>query len=314
LSLNAATSEALAGDLLDKGASLRIGVISIDLRVDSATTAREVANLYAGYPREGPGTLCDHTFAIREAWLRQRNYYRGLFTRQVVIKIDGEQPFLAVPRAYTVPLVESAMNWAIAMENLEYLILHAAVAERNGQVVLMPGQSGSGKSTLCAALAGCGWRLLSDEFGLIGLADGRIHPHPRPISLKNDSIKLIADRISGAHMSPTYPETTKGRVAYLRAPEESVRRAHEPGAAALIVFPKYQGGADLKLAPLGKAKSFQLLMGNNTNYRRLMRRGFEALSDVVERCRHYEMSYSSLDHAVACIETLLDEPRALHSA
>ena len=70
--------------------------------------------------------------------------------------------------------------------------MHAAVFERDSSAVVLPGPSGVGKSTLCAALVARGWRLLSDEVAMIRPQDGLLQPYPRPISLKNESIEMIA--------------------------------------------------------------------------------------------------------------------------
>ena len=70
-------------------------------------------------------------------------------------------------------------------------MLHAAVVERNGSALFLPAMPGSGKSTLCAALTYRGWRLFSDEFGLIEPARGAVLPLPRAIPLKNRSIEVI---------------------------------------------------------------------------------------------------------------------------
>jgi ABC-type thiamine transport system ATPase subunit len=85
------------------------------------------------------------------------------------------------------------LNWCVAGHAHHYLMLHAAVLEKNGRAVVLPGDPGAGKSTLTAALMLDGWRLLSDEITLInrrrwtartGLA--------RPVSLKNASINIIS--------------------------------------------------------------------------------------------------------------------------
>ena len=83
------------------------------------------------------------------------------------------------------------MNWCIAGHAHHYLMLHAAVLEKNGQAVILPGDPGAGKSTLTALLALSGWRLLSDEITLIDRDDGLIVPLARPVSLKNASIDVV---------------------------------------------------------------------------------------------------------------------------
>ena len=57
--------------------------------------------------------------------------------------------------------------------------------------MLLPAAPGSGKTTLCAGLSLRGWRLLSDEFGLIRPGTTDLVPVPRPMALKNESIDVI---------------------------------------------------------------------------------------------------------------------------
>lgn len=57
-------------------------------------------------------------------------------------------------------LLQWGMNWCIAGHARHYLVLHAAVLERDGGAVVLPGDSGAGKSTLTAALMLAGRRLL----------------------------------------------------------------------------------------------------------------------------------------------------------
>ena len=81
--------------------------------------------------------------------------------------------------------------------------------------------------TLTAALAHRGWRLLSDEFGLVRPERGDLLPMPRAIPLKNTSIEAILEFDPAAPLGPTYPKTRKGRVRHVRASDDSQRRQHE---------------------------------------------------------------------------------------
>ena len=71
--------------------------------------------------------------------------------RQAEFLIDGESPFEPLPRDQAPAMLEWGMNWAIASFCHQWLTIHAASLERNGQVVILPAPPGSGKSTLCAA-------------------------------------------------------------------------------------------------------------------------------------------------------------------
>src|SRR3546814_17273791 len=71
------------------------------------------------------------------------------------------------------PMLEWGLNWCIGAHGHQFLIIHAAVIERNGLAAILPGAPGSGKSTLTACLVHNGWRLLSDAMALVSLQGGR---------------------------------------------------------------------------------------------------------------------------------------------
>jgi HprK-related kinase A len=176
-------------------------------------------------------------------------------------------------------------------------MIHAAVLERDGRALVLPGVTGAGKSTLCAGLAHRGWRLLSDEFALIRPADGQVDPWPRPISLKNASIDLIRRWAPDARLSTPVPNTNKGTVAHVCPPAGSVERAREPAMPAWIVFPIFAREQAARLTRLPRARAFFKLADCSFNYGTLGLRGFTTLSRMIDGCDTYEFTYSSLDDA-----------------
>jgi hypothetical protein len=200
-------------------------------------------------------------------------------------------------------MLESNINWAVA-GTFHDLHLHAGVVERNGKAVLLIGASGSGKSTLSAGLISRDWRLLSDEMAMIRPEDGRIQPHPRPISLKNAAIDVIAQTMPDAYFSKRYEGTSKGTVAFMRAPNNAIEKAHEAAWPTLAIFPKFDPDARTELEPLEKPQAFMRLLEHSSNYSTLLEKGFEALANLVEACDHYTLSYSDLGEAVSVIESV----------
>ena len=280
--------------------TLQIGSFLIRLRLFPDSLTEEFANLYSHYPVYHHDALTDFEIEMgpERAW-------RGFLESKVKILVDQKSLFQPQPRRLAIPMLESTMNLVLARRTTRYLLLHAAVVERDGRAVLLPGVPGAGKSTLCAALVERGWRLLSDEFTMVRLDDGRIQPHPRPISLKNNSIELIANRYAGARLSRPYEGTIKGTVAFLRAPNDAVARAQETAAPVLTIFPSYRAGVRLDLAPLVKAEAFLRLVDNSANYFTLMKAGFDTLAGLIETCGVYSFTYSDLDEAIAKIDELM---------
>ena len=201
--------------------------------------------------------------------------------------------------------MEWGLNWCVASRAHRFLLLHAGVVERDGHAVVLPALPGSGKSTLTAALANRGFRLLSDEFGAVDLQRSRLVPMVRPIALKNESIELIRRFAPGARLGPSFPRTRKGTVAHLAPDRNSVDRRSEPANPALIVFPKFDTGADLSVETVPKARAFVRLVANSFNYELLGAPAFAAAGRLVDQSDCLALRYSRLDEAIAAIEGAL---------
>ena len=258
----------------------------------------EITEFYGPYPRAAPSELPD--FVIE---LKSRGF--ALFRRQIQAYLDGYVRYQAAPARLGLPMLESGLNWLVWTSTARYLLVHAAVLERQGRALVLPGPSGVGKSTLCAALVARGWRLLSDEVAMIRPRDGLLQPYPRPISLKNESIDMIARMVPDAHFSRRFDGTIKGTVAFMRAPPQAIARADVPARPLVVVFPKYAAHAPVEIAPLEKAQSFMRLVDHSSNYLTLLETGFDTLASVVEACAHFTLSYGALDEAVSLIESLV---------
>jgi HprK-related kinase A len=189
------------------------------------------------------------------------------------------------------------MNWCISTHCHQYLVIHAAVIERNGRALLLPAPPGSGKSTLCAGLVNRGWRLLSDELTLLDPASGTVLPLARPVSLKNASIDVMRRFAPKAVLSATVHDTLKGSVAHMKPPGDAVMRSLEPAQPRWIVLPRYAPEAPSTLRALSRGRAFMQLADNAFNYQVHGRRGFELLASTVERCECYEFTYSDLESA-----------------
>jgi HprK-related kinase A len=297
-----AESNSLARRLVERGASIGIGALSIGVRFETPHGAGEFAELYERYPLQSELEPADSHIVLKSErtvsdWLRPR----------IQVFLEDQAPFQPAPRHHAVPLLESVINWVVFTQRLQDLVIHAGTLERGGQALILPGPPGSGKSTLCADLVARGWRLLSDEFAIVRAPDARLQAHPRPISLKNDAIDLIERRNRTAVFSRRYQGTAKGTVAYMRAPDEAVRRAHELAQPSLVVFPRYREGSPPRLERLDKARAFMDLIGQSPNYFMLLAKGFETMASLVEACEHYVLTYGSLDDATNLVTRLAHE-------
>jgi len=226
---------------------------------------------------------------------------------QVQFWLDGKAPFQPFPRDTALPFLEWGLNWCVATHAHQYLMLHAGVVEKNNQALILPAWPGSGKSTLSAALCQRGWRLLSDEFGLLQPKNGLLAPFPRLVALKNESIAVFRDFAPDAVMGPEYPKTRKGTVCHLRPPTDSIERDQETARPRWIVFPKFRKGASMHLRPVEKTEAFVTLSGHSFNYDLIGLRGFQAMTGLIDACDCYTFEYGGdLEQAVAQLNALAD--------
>ena len=289
----------LASRLSGPGLSFRTGPFAFRIRSQVPQVHAGLGLLYAGYPLIPEDSFCDFSVEI----VRSTGLRRAI-RPQARFRFDGAFPFEALPLAHAFPMLEWAMNWCISSHVNQFLLIHAAVVERQGLAVILPAPPGSGKSTLCAALVLRGWRLLSDEIALIPFDGGGLRALGRAISLKNESINIIsAFEPSAVLNAPTF-NTAKGTVTHLRVPQAHVDRLDETARPAWLVFPRWVAGSPALMTPREKSDSVVDLARNSFNYGVLGRLGFETLSDLVAACDCHDFVYGQLDDAIAAFDAL----------
>lgn len=289
----------LPGLLGGPGLNLRTGLFVSRIFSAIPSVSEGLHLLYADYPlNESEGFTDFYVHLDRPQGLRR------WFHPQVLFRVDVAVPFKPLPVQHAFPMLEWGLNWCISSHCHQYLVIHAAVVEKEGHAMILPAPPGSGKSTLCAGLVARGWRLLSDELTLIEPATGRVVPLPRPIGLKNASIDVIRRFTPEAVIGQTTIDTTKGTVAHMKAPRESVLRATETALPGWIVFPRFIDGSPARLQSWSKANAFMRLADNAFNYSLHGAAGFEALARVVDQSLCYEFSYGDLEDATALFAQL----------
>jgi HprK-related kinase A len=272
------------------------------LRSDVPGLAADIAAMYGQFELLAPDAFADFSVEVsREGGLRR--WYKP----QARFFYDGQPSFAPLPAQQAFPMIEWGLNWCVAAHAHQYLIIHAAVIERDGRAAVMPAPPGSGKSTLCAGLIHRGWRLLSDELALLDMDSGMIHGMARPVSLKNASIEAIREFVPQAVMTAPVPDTVKGTVSLLQPPDASVRRVREPARATWIVLPSFEPGAPPAFSPQGKERTFMTLAEQSFNYDMHGARGFDALGRLIDQCGCLRFHYGALEDAAAAFERLAAE-------
>lgn len=297
--------EDLQARLAGRGLVLDLGAAQVRLRAHEHTHRYGVAEalqcVYHAFD-----VADDDRFCVASAQLCPGHGVRRWLRPQVEFIADGELLFEPFPADTHLPLIEWGLNYLLADRLNAFLLLHAGVVERHGRAIVLPALPGSGKSTLTAALTQRGFRLLSDEFGVVQLKNNTVLPLLRPVSLKNASIELIRNDSSDAVIGPSYAKTRKGTVAHLAPTREAVLRRHEPATPALVVFPKYDPAVTLHVEPMMKSRAFTKLAVNSFNYEILGRAGFDAVAALLESSACYRLIYNNLDQAVATLTAMLD--------
>ncbi|HEY9150624.1 MAG TPA: HprK-related kinase A [Gammaproteobacteria bacterium] len=295
----------LRRQLAGAGLWIRTGPFSHRVQSRIPFVMEGLAELYGQFEVSG----ADEAFADFHVTVNPPASLRRWLRPQAAFSLDGVQPFKPLPRDQAFPMLEWGLNWCVSTQAHQYLIIHAAVVEKNGQAAILPAPPGSGKSTLTAGLVLSGWRLLSDELALVDRKTGLIQPLPRPVSLKNKSIEVIRRFAPEVFINRPSHDTVKGTVAHMRPPDDSVRRQHEPARPGWVIFPRWEAGAPVALTPRSRAQTFMFLAQNAFNYSHLGADGFRVGTALIDRTTCYDFHYSQLHEAVAAFDRLADSTR-----
>ena len=287
--------------LLRKGLVLESGPFLVRIHANIPGFAATLRRLYAQarYFETNPAEVIDFHIALKRP-LGPRRWWG----KQVVFELDSYAPFAPFPLDHAYPLFEWGLNWSIGSRAHQYLMFHSAVVERHGRAIILPAVPGSGKSTLCAALMASGWRLLSDEFGIIRMDDGMLLPLPRPIPLKNASIPVIQRFAPEWEMGPVYPKTRKGDVCHMKPSADAFRLSSQPATPSWVIYPRYRSGASASLNSLPASERFARLSLNSFNYQLKAQAGFDQVARMVSECEFHTFEFDDLKAAVAELDRL----------
>lgn len=283
---------------LAQGLDLETGPFIFNIQSKESAVFNGIRRIYADFPVSKEVVRDFHVRVRRPANLRR--WYHP----QVVFEHDHDSPFKPLPAGHAFAGLEWGMNWCVAGYAHHFLTLHAAVLERNGRAVMLPGEPGAGKSTLTAALSLSGWRLLTDETALVDLDTGELWPMARPINLKNSSIDIIQAFSSDAVFGDKAFDTHKGTVAHLKPSQETVLRMHEPCRIGWVIFPRWQADVPARLTRRPRADTFVFAAENSFNYSVLGETGFRTLEGVIREAECFDFRYSRLEDALAMFERL----------
>ena len=279
--------------------SVRIGPVGFRIGSAWSQPLRPLTALYRDYPKPHDDIP---DFTVR---LEPDRPWRRWIKPSVAIHGDYILPE-AAPLAVRHGLLaaEMGMNLQMALGQRRYLLLHAAVVEREGRALVLTGESGAGKSTLAALLGERGWRLMGDEFALVDPATGLIHAFPRAISLKNEAVSLFPET-EPARWGPVLDGTPKGTIRHLRPRADAIARMDEPAMPALLLFPRF--GFETAIREIGGAEVFVRLTQASTNYVALGEPGFTALTRFIMGTPARAIDYPDGPAGIDLVERLWSE-------
>lgn len=268
---------------------LKIGPFNVNLNSNVPSIHRHIEKLYQDYPIVLNDDPIDFYIAITRG-----GGFRYFYRPQVNFSFDGQKPFAPLPLTQAAGMFEWGLNWCVANTAHQFLIIHAAVVEKNGIVLIMPGTPGSGKSTLCASLVCQGWRLFSDEMALCSLEDGLIYPIPRPVSLKNKSIQIINEISHDIEFGQVISNTVKGDIAHMKAPKSAIVNQDLAAAPAFLIFPSYSPDSEARLDVIPKSRALMMLVENSFNFNTLGDFAFECAVNLIDNVECYSFEYPDL--------------------
>lgn len=274
---------------------VRIGPVGFRVGSDWRAPIAQLETLYAAYPKPRGGVP---DFTVR---LFAARPWRRIVRPAVMIGGDYVLPEAApLPLAQGLLAAEMGMNLQMALGQRHFLLLHAAVVERDGRALILTGVSGAGKSTLAALLSLRGWRLMGDEFALLDPATGLLHAFPRLVSLKNASIATVAAEVPAERLGPVLTGTPKGTIRHLVPDAAALAAMEAPAKPALILFPSF--GYEAATRDVAQSEVFVRLTQASTNYVALGERGFDALTELVQGVPARAIDYPDTDSAIALVE------------
>ena len=143
-----------ATQLAKEGVAIRWGPFVSRIVSKLPELAAPIHLLYADFPIEPPGSICDFHICARPRSLRLS--WSG---SQGGALLDGAPLMPPYPRRWALPMFEWGLNACVYRSAHQFLIIHGAVVERPGCALILPGLPGAGKSTLARrwwrAAGGC---------------------------------------------------------------------------------------------------------------------------------------------------------------
>lgn len=301
--LNQFNSRDLAAALKAGSLALEAGAFSHVIEGRGSKLVEFMQDVYRDYPVSlYPEDVTDNIVRVRAP-----NFIRRFIRPQILPDPGFEFPSVPMPASMSPLVLEMGLNLSVALKTMRFVSFHAGVVDGPDGAIIMSAESGGGKSTLTAALVEQGFRLLSDEFALLGLDEPTLNAYPRPISLKNESIDVVRGLAGEDWISQTVEGSPKGDIAYRRPRASDIADAHKTAKPKLILFPFFEEGLSPLAERLNPAEAIMRLIPASTNYSMLGEPAYRSLLQLVLDAPAYEVSYGTLEDSLKLVEDLYAE-------
>lgn len=188
------------------------------------------------------------------------------------------------------------------------LAIHsAALADDEGNAILLPAPSGSGKSTLALLLPRHGLHLLGDEITGIWPEPKTLRAWRRPVCLKIGS-RAQLDAVLSVDGRDDVLRWSGGDLVQPAA--INPRPPPQDTRLKMLLFPTFDRGSELELEPLTRARGAKLLLEQLVNARNLPGNGFPAALGLVRGLDCWTLRYGSSEQLTEVAARLIDILRA----
>jgi hypothetical protein len=185
-----------------------------------------------------------------------------------------------------VPHIIRAVDETVIQRLTTLRAVHAGAVLLSDRVLLLPGATHAGKSSLVAELLRRGATYFSDEYALID-SEGRVHPYPRPLLLRNGSPEQI----------PVLPAECNAPVGDVRA------------TIGWILAVRYMPDSPWSVSPISQSEALLIMLKNTPHPLAESPEMLEYFQRAVAGTTGYVGSQANAAHAADQILGLVAQPR-----
>jgi hypothetical protein len=231
--------------------------VRVGIRVNEARAMERIQKLLPPGWKPAASPLVESLFSVylggAQANSGIRRYHLLYHGMQQLVRSFDEREIYAT--------LESNLRLTVAEAARRRLFIHAGVVGWKGMAIVIPGRSFSGKTTLVRELLRAGATYYSDEYAVLD-AQGRVHPFPKPLSIREP----------GQVEQTDYPAQALGSEV-----------GRKPLPVGLVVISNYKEGARWRPQKLSAGQGALELLAHTISARRQPEVALSTLHRVASR-------------------------------